>query len=412
LEPKARERLVAIVLFAIACLVFDRLCAGYEIDSAWFAQNNHNQRFLETESYAQALEEYRLVWPPLYPTLLWGWTRPGFSARSLNVVLWCAGMALAAWLSRRHVPKVHYAWPLTLLAVASSHALLVRQLVSETVFVLATLGIFALVLAYWRTHALRHLVGLSLACTAVALTRYTGLLWPPPVAVLVIFLARGLGARRRLAHLALFGLLAAGPALAWGAYVHEKTGYWSGMDRFDRSPEARLGPRVEQVTPAANAILTAKTLYLDFLSARAYGKARRVTYEPNALDYATVGLLVGLLAVWLVASRQRARDRGARPPDEPFRLWLLGSAYTVSLWTCILSFFAVVFVLWAVGNSDPLNSRFLFPIYPFLILFGVDLYAWWKRTATRPWQLLPFRILFLLVLATSLHRHWWLATGH
>lgn len=412
MEPKSRQRLVAIALFAIACLVFDRLCASYDIDSAWFAQNNHNQRFLDTESYAQALDEYRLVWPPLYPTLLWGWARLGCSARSLNVVLWCATMALAAWLSRRHVPKVHYVWPLCLLAVASSHALLVRQLVSESVFVLSTLAIFALVLAYWHSRALRHLVALSLACTAVALTRYTGLLWPPPVAVAVVFLARGLGARRRLAHLGLFALLAAGPALAWGAYVHGKTGYWSGMDRFDRSAEARLGPRVEQVTPKANVVLTAKTLYLDFFSAREYGKARRVTYVANAVDYATVALLFGLAGAWLVASRQRARDRGARPPDEPFRGWLVGSPYTVSSWICILSFFATVFVLWAIGNSDPLNSRFLFPIYPFLILFGVDLYGWWKRTATRPWQLLPFQLLFVLLIVTSLHRHWWQATGH
>ena len=47
---------MAIVLLAVAFVVFDRLSAGYGLDPAWFAQNNHNLRFSETASYAAAME--------------------------------------------------------------------------------------------------------------------------------------------------------------------------------------------------------------------------------------------------------------------------------------------------------------------------------------------------------------------
>ena len=76
-----------------------------------------------------------------------------------------------------------------------------------------------------------------------------------------------------------------------------------------------------------------------------------------------LGAVVVLFAAWVVALRQRSGDRGGEPPDEPFSGWLLRRRFSRLLVVLVASFAVLVFVFWSIGNSDPINTRFLFPGY-------------------------------------------------
>jgi hypothetical protein len=57
--------------------------------------------------------------------------------------------------------------------------------------------------------------------------------------------------------------------------------------------------------------------------------------------------------------------------------------------------------VWSVANTDPINSRFLYPSYPFLVMAGFVA----ARAAGPRWRdRLPFLHLYGVVLATSVIR--------
>ncbi len=402
LQAKSGDGRTALLLVVLACVVFDRLLALYAVDTAWFAQNDHNLLFAGKAGLGEALAWSQKTWPPLYPVLLWTWGHAGLPLGLLNEVLWFGVLALLARLARRHVGPDSVGWALLLAAVFGPHALIVRQRTAEALFVLCALLACERLLAYGASRRARDVLLLGLAAAGVGLSRYFGILWLFPVLGLGVLLARGAPLRRRLAHAALFALVAGLPVLSWLAWVRHETSHLTGLDRFDAT---RLAEVQEHTTLRGNLELTAKTLWIDLVSDHGYAKARREGYRPSALD--DVSLAVLLVATGLVLGaaflRRRAPPAQAQSPPRPPPF--LSRAAPRLLAVLCASFFAVLLAVWTLGNNDPLNTRFLFPVYPFLLLLGFSAHDAWRSTDPGRVALYAARGAFLWLLAVNLLRH-------
>jgi hypothetical protein len=103
-------------------------------------------------------------------------------------------------------------------------------------------------------------------------------------------------------------------------------------------------------------------------------------------------LLVACVGGWL-ASRSRERTPAA------------GSVWEQKLLaTFTLSYPLVVIALWSLGNNDPIHSRFLFPLQPFLLLLAAQAWSSSPERARRGWWGLSMRLLLVQVAATQAWR--------
>ncbi|MBW2232607.1 MAG: glycosyltransferase family 39 protein [Deltaproteobacteria bacterium] len=373
---------IAALLACVLCLLALSLQ-----DDPLSPQSLANQYFAATPRYTTALSELNRVWPPLYPSTLWGLTAVGVPLGQVNALLLLTTLSLLFFAGRRVAPGVDPAWGVALYAACAFNAFNLHQLVSEALLIPLALGTLVLTCRCASTAGVRDHVLLSALLAACCLTRYFALVWLVPVVGLALLATRPRAHRVWRAAAVTVGAML--PLGAWMLHARISTGYLTGMERFS--------PRIfsEKTTLLENLSFGGRTLFLDGFTPGANASHASVGVDWS-LDPIGIAVAAGAvaLALWCtrVAVAARAAGRAASTNDSAGVAWVLLPGLS-------LGYLAVLLTVWTLGNNDPLYGRFLFPCYVFFMLAGMHLYAGVKRTAIVARR--PFQLLYALMLASQ-----------
>jgi hypothetical protein len=365
-----------------------------------------NVRFALNPDFSAALSAYNRAFPPLYPSILWGFHQSSVHIRWLNLLLLYLTLISLWRIARAAIPRVHPAFLVTLYVLCHFNYVNLHQYGSEGLFTLFALLCLALTLRYCRSSSTGNLLALAVLNAGACFTRYIGMVWTLPIAVLQIALASGRSIRRRAIHLGGLLVIALLPVGLWMWDAYVSTGHLTGVDRS----EPRWWHR--RTTLDSNLFYSAKTLLIDFFSPTRDASNTTVAKRGLALPEETAILAVAVvIGVGLVAACVRA-SMTSRPAEEATRdgrsRWdRLASAFSSELSVISqfgLGYLGVVIVLWTIGNQDPIHTRFLYPCYLFLILSLFCTYSWVKQRATERWVLAPFWALYALITAVQAYR--------
>ena len=291
------------------------------------------------------------AWPPLYPAILGGLSRVGIpmfpAARWWNVLLAAAAVLPLAWLAALVGGRDAVA-PVVVLHALMFYPVFVASFVwSESTYVflsLLSLALAARALGKERGFPWEYALA-GAAAGAAMLTRYTGFTLIGATLLAVWLLSLSKRPALLLRDLVLYGAPAVLPNLAWLARNHHLTGFFFGEKR----PEAWFG--WDRILSDAG-----RTLGLDWTAP----VARAATPWAGAL--AAAGILGGVLLLAVALPRLRHLRFPAYRPET-------GAAL-------LLGFYATAFLLGMILLShrvgfDPLNTRYLCPAYPVLLVLMV-----------------------------------------
>jgi hypothetical protein len=367
-----RERVTAALVTAGAVLLLAVLLSGPAPPAG--IQSVANEQFAAADSYAAALAGHKRAWPPLYPTLLFCASRAGIGSHGVNLTLFAATIALLFPIGRRLAPGVHPGWWAGLYAALGVHAANLRFAFSEALLVPLALGVLWASLECARHGRRRDYAGVALLLAAACLTRYFALFWLVPLVFAVLARWAPGPVRVRGLRAAVTATAAVLPVLAWMLHARLRTGFFTGMDRF----EPRLGDA--QTTLAGNVLLTARTLFVD-----AFVPGRHATHEAVGRDWQLdpIGLGAAVVAAVLLGACLWAVGRRTRERGGP-GAWLVGGLSA--------GYLVWLIALWTAGNNDPIYTRFVYPAYAFFGLAAAHVYAGVKAGGAarerRPFQLL------------------------
>ena len=376
--------LAAVLAMAIAHLLLARQSGEQSI------QAQLNERFAE-RPLSGAFEKYPRLRPPLYPLVLWGARRMGIDPATAQALVLDATLVALALYGRKFFRGTAIACALVLgYAVAHWSHVNVYQHTAEGLFALALL---AFTVALWRYAASgRGAAWAGAGASVLCLLRYSGVYLAIPLAALHALLRSG---TRRVRDLTIVLALSVPPIGGWMWITHEQTGFWTGTDR---ARERALPEAVRHWSELSGFFdhlwLTAKTLWIDFLSPDVYAAANVVTlpYVPSPVEWG-LALLAGLALATLVADGRASR-------------WQLEGSPARTVAEVAGAFLVTTIVVWTFGNNDPIHTRFLFPVYPLLCVLAFHAYervrgwshAWWARA--------PWIALYAGVCAVQVLRSW------
>jgi hypothetical protein len=352
-------------------------------------QSQVNLAFALEPSYDEALRRLGHRWPPLYPSVLWVGARFGIPPEVTNLLLFLGTLAALLPAARQLAPAVHPGFPVGLYALCAFNYWNLHQFVSEALLIPIALGLLLLCERCRRGDASRQdLAALTTLAAVACLTRYFAIFWLLPVAA---WAGSGPPDRRRWLRAGTVLAIAAAPVGLWMAQARRISGHLTGADRF--------APRMYEslTTFGANLELTARTLALDWFGTRgpASHAALRGPWEPSMLEASLLGLAGACIVGCSLAAFRSSRESSTSVPSQPTRGLLLGYFS--------LGFVVWIWLLWTLGNNDPIYSRFLYPAYVFFLLAGFRIYSQVKLDrASHPgghWERAPFRALFGLVAA-------------
>jgi hypothetical protein len=149
------------------------------------------------------------------------------------------------------------------------------------------------------------------------------------------------------------------PIVVWVTRNLALTGHLLGMSRTVARPMA------EGSDLPTNAARLGKTLVIDLFAADSMGTFPVIFGElaPAHPGWIAAAAVVAIAAVVLAMCRcPRERLRTLIRAREAVGIVLYPACYVVLLLT-----------LWSVGNNDPIHTRFVAPVYPFLALAGLAL---------------------------------------
>jgi hypothetical protein len=365
-----------------------------------------DEMLVRSETWEKAVQPR--VWPPGYPLILWLGRQAGIPPATANRLLFVAALLVGGLLYRRLFPGKNPVWFGLLYTGFAFHYSNLAQFTSEALVIPLSLAAFWALAAYIKRRSILPLLGVSVCCSVIFISRYHALAWLLPIVGLHLWCALKDIRRQGWRHLAVFILIALLPVSLVMRENQRVTRHLTGMRRFDR--DLRKLPREleyfrESIDLDDNIRLTAKTVYIDFLSPE-----RLATHEANRSDYRIRWpdwvILAGLAAGFGVLLFTVVRVRPSREHlasllrreyrEEPTPAFLAGEFF--------VGYALITVVLWSVGNNDPIYSRFMYPSYPFLILWGFGLYSFVKKNAPAPILLWPFRFLYFSVLAANLYK--------
>jgi hypothetical protein len=392
----------ALITLGVVHTIFENTPPHYLGKDKISPQSVKNMKFaVRTESLGTALDEYPGIWPPLYPTVLHGAARIGISPPRTNEIIFCLILfwCYRFFLKRFGGPSAFAS--VALLALAGHQYANLRQITAEPLFLLLALVAYQQILAYTSQASSVRVIRLALVCAALFLTRYMGLIWVLPIALLCILAGR-IAPRTRALHCALLLAISLLPTLGWMTYQHAETGFWTGMDRTaPRRFPAKLTHGKDLKRPQTHAHIALKTLTLDLLVPGAVAFHRNVQdpLPKGALGRAIQIAALGFLLYWLWLSADRLR---AERPKKRTRTVL---QETLFLPSGLAALFFVGFVvgtiaLWSVTNNDPIYTRFLYPSYPFLLIAAAGSLARISRDCRA--RRFPFYFAYAVVLGVQL----------
>lgn len=372
-----------VLSWLILWLTFDAL---YQRQSGeWLVQAHLNARFTERDTLARALDHYPKVRPPLYPLLLRGWTRAGLPLPRFNQLLFAAALLLVAVYFKAHVPEVHPLWPAAFLALAHFDLFNLYQPTAESLVLPLNLLLVLLLVRHQRAPGTASAVAIGLCVAAQLTARYSGLFFALPLALAHTFTAPGERARR-LWHTALVAVAGTLPLALWMTRAYLATGYWTGADRsFARHMPEAVAYWRELAGFWGSARLVPKTIFIDFFSLR-QGASLAVVTQPYSTNLVELALALAAASLALMAARSAARatSDALRAPwavsGQLLALYLLGTP-----------------VVWGLGNNDPVHSRFLWPVYPMIVLLAGHAAAVLRTSRPARAMLLGLWVALLLV---------------
>jgi hypothetical protein len=139
---------------------------------------------------------------------------------------------------------------------------------------------------------------------------------------------------------------------------------------------------------ATNVVFSVKSVLVDWLSPERIANHRAMMEQQvSATEWILFASALAMLVWGAWAVRRTAPAPGKAPP--------LSGLF-------VASFFALLIVVWSFANNDPIHTRFVFPVYPFLVVTG---FAWANRAGGGALRRLPFVLLYVLCLVPSLVRH-------
>jgi 4-amino-4-deoxy-L-arabinose transferase-like glycosyltransferase len=305
---------------------------------------------------------------PLYALLLAPLDALGLSvggaAYLLNCLAWAACFPLLAALGRELGARSSA--PLLALWASFAPGLYLVRAVRPDLLPVALSLAAALALLRRAREGGRHgpwIIGL--ACGLAGLARYMACFTLLPVMVVGVWLTPAVDRRRRWLDTAIALALGAGPMVAWAARNLLLTGYATGMSRSE--PREVWG---EAHTLFENLGLLARTLVLDGFSWAGLGVRLWEGERPGvALAFVGAASSAALLATAAAAVRGRGgearegRDHAAERRAVTLCLGFIG---------CYLG---MLLLLWTLGNNDPINTRYVAPVYPFLLALAARVLA-------------------------------------
>jgi hypothetical protein len=243
-----------------------------------------------------------------------------------------------------------------------------------------------------RTRATWGLVAaIALTTSVLCLTRYFSLFWPFPVAVMCLATLGAVPIRRRAAYAGVVVLITIVPIGLWMLHSYLKTGFLTGIDRQAQ----RFGHAFTDLYH--NQLFLRRTLLIDFFSPTEAATHEAVTFRGAATMTETallfvLGIAIMTSIVLLVRHRTNAQSTASAPQAFPW-LFAFVSTYPV-----------VLITLSTIGNNDPLYTRFLYPLYPFLVLLAFDVYRWTRDRSSSVVTRLPWWLLYVGVLGVQCRR--------
>lgn len=300
------------------------------------------------------------VYGPVYPALLAVGRVAGAdvvpTVYALHAIAWGAGVVSSYALGRRCAGPWTGALAACAYALLGSTNVLVRTVLPDHVAIALMLSCLALASSA-PPLSIRRLVALGAIAGLAAATRYTSLVTLVPL--LAVVLARREGLRRA----ATFLVVATAPIGLWMLRNEVLTGHLTGMARFrDRFNDRALLPW-EDVAAAFRIAVH------DLFSPSSMG-LRHVVYLRELPLLPALVAVVAIVAVILAAT-------------VPRRAPLSACAHLCAAFAG--THVAVTLLVWAVGNNDPLVSRYLAPAWPPLIVVLLDLAA----RVRLPWTIAP-----------------------
>jgi len=297
--------------------------------------------------YAMLLAPFALVGHAVVPALY-----------LLNCLALTAGLLGFYWLAREtDLPGAGAAT--AVFALWAVHYYLLRAARPDGLAIALTLLTLAMLLRYGRRQRIADLVPVIALGALAALCRYmTALTLLPVMAVGVTVLTAG-PARRRLLRGGIVAVLAGLPMAAWVGRNLALTGYLFGM--------SRTAPRSMSAGSdlSTNVARLGKTLAIDLFATDALATVQVIegTLAPSHKYWIVAAALIAFSAIAFAAMRC-PRDRLAAFVRRRalFGLLLYPAFYLVML-----------LMLWTLGKNDPIHTRYVAPLYPFLALAGLAL---------------------------------------
>jgi hypothetical protein len=290
-------------------------------------------------------------WPPLYPVVLGGLIYAGVSPldapRYVNLVCLALGVLALAWIGHLTAGPGAVA-PTVLLHSLLFYPIMLSSFVwSESLYILlslASLGFFGLGLR--REHGLAwEMILAGTLAGLTMLTRYIGftLIGTSIVALWLLLMHRPLRILGR--NLLAFSVPAVGLNLLWLVRNRFLTGHFFGEGR----PDAWF---------AWDRILAdmMRTLFVDWVTPIArYGGW-----------WSLVGMaagVVGAIILMVIVAR--------RLPNAPVSMTARRTGLGLVLWIYLVSFVLAMILLSRQVGFDPINTRYLAPVYPILMILVV-----------------------------------------
>jgi len=396
-----------ILLVALLCAVIAAAAFQYKLNASWVASlerletaefapdDVRNYRWAKGGSLRDILAPDTPLKPPVYPVYLFAADALGaddIRYANLAVLLFLMGLVVAiAAKSLSTVETVFLALFVTAFVPFYSSAIL---LISYPLFLITALACFLATVSYCRNPGRAQLMVLSMCLAVACFTHYIGLLWLLPVSLICIALLYRDDWRTLLKHWLVLSLIALPPTLIFMFSGDQEPGAIAGMDRF-----ARI-----RVDGYSWWLSFGETLR-DFLTTFVDDFSTLVTshyaagYQDHWLEYLlNTPLLLSAGFLFYSGIRKTFKPaiamQGSEAGDAQV-YWLVAAAYLASYVFVILAF-------WPVSSNDPLYTRFLLGIYPFVFMFVARGYSLMREQ--RPGYLLWFQIALAGLLLVQVYK--------
>jgi hypothetical protein len=301
---------------------------------------------------------------PFYPLALSLLGRLGLNVTAAAYLINCAALAgamLGLYALFRLLGLSRIPLAIGLYGLLAANVYLLRSARPDLVVVCAaTLALVAMV-HYTRERSQAALLVAALCCSVAATSRYMAVLSLLPMILVALWLGGG-SLWVRLRNLAIFGFVGAGPVLLWLLRNRQLTGFVTGMSR---TRPRRFAGGDHAFAEQFQGMLA--TIWIDGFSPQRIG-LRQFVYREVELEYlgwmiatAAIAVLGVAGVVWLRRQPLKAHFvHEARTRSSAHAASLLTAGY-------ILLYTAVLLVVWTTTNNDPIHTRYVSPMYGYVI---------------------------------------------